>query len=52
MLLDEIDFVIDQKGIESTIERIERERSNPIPSGIPSERLDTANGKNLKFVQD
>ena len=49
--VDEIDFLIDQQGIESTIERIERERSNPIPSGIPSERLDTANGKNLKFLQ-
>ena len=47
--VDGIESLINQKSTESTIERIERERSMPIPCGIPSERLN--NGKNLKFVQ-
>ena len=46
---DEMDSLIDKKSTESTVERIERERSMPVPSGIPSERVN--NGKNLKFVQ-
>ena len=47
--VDEIDFPIDQNGIEITNERIGRERSIPIPSGTSSERRD--NGKNFKFVK-
>ena len=54
--VDGIDFLIDQKDIESTIAQ---ERSMPIPSGIPSERYipviipsDTAEGKNLTSAQD
>ena len=47
--VDEMDSLIDKKSTESTVERIERERSMPVPSGIPSERVN--NGKNLKFVQ-